>query len=247
MKSKIIISILVVIGIIGSIIYLNQSELGENRNVSKSFVDELVVFPQEVKNSVTIQRVTLSKTGFIVIRGSDGKRIGQVIEISKYLPEGTNENIIIELGEFYTYTEDDQLIVMIYHDDGDKSFNELDQPINTSAVFAETGRPVLASIFEHEVAPADGMGMVTVRYTDSGFEPAKLTVPVGTMVEFINQSDEEMWVASNVHPEHDILPTFDQFRGVGKDKNYMYTFDKKGSWPYHDHIKPSFVGIINVQ
>ena len=247
MKSKIIIFVLIIAGVIGSIIYLNQSKPGENPNTSKSSVDELVVSPQNIKTSITVQRAILSKAGYVVIRGSDGKRMGQIIEISKYLPEGTNKNITIDLGDFYTYKDGDQLIVMIYHDDGDKSFSELDRPINTSAVFAETGRPVLASIFEEEVAPADGMTMVTIRYTNDGFQPAKLTIPIGTMVEFINQSDEEMWVASNVHPEHDILPTFDQFKGAGKGTSYMYTFDKKGTWPYHDHINPAFIGIINVQ
>ncbi len=137
---------------------------------------------------------------------------------------------------------------MIYHDDGDKSFYGLDQPANNAtAVFIKTGEVVPSSVFEEQVVAQGGTGMETVRYTDSGFQPKKLTVPVGTMVEFVNQSNLEMWVASNVHPEHEILPTFDQFKGVAKGQSYMYTFDKKGTWPYHDHISPTIQGVIIVE
>ncbi len=248
MKFKIIIATAVVLIAVGGLVYLNSSRIESTETISQApNVDELIVPQQDARTSVKIERAILSKDGYVVIRGGDGRRIGQVIEISRYLEVGENKDITIELGDFYTYNEADQLIAMIYHDDGDKSFNDLDQPVNASAVFAETGKPVLASVFEHEVAPSDGMGMVTVRYTNTGFEPAKLTVPEGTMVEFINQSDEEMWVASNIHPSHEILATFDQFKGAGKGQSYMYTFDKKGTWPYHDHINPSLEGIINVE
>ena len=49
-----------------------------------------------------------------------------------------------------------------------------------------------------------------MRYTDGGFVPANLEVPVGTVVEFKNESSGEMWVESDLHPAHNILPTFDQ-------------------------------------
>ena len=248
MKLKIVIVITAILVIVAGVVYLNSSR-AKNTDTATSISggDELVVSQQDARTSVKIERAILSKAGYVVVRGGDGRRIGQVIEISRYLEAGDHENVMIELGDFYTYNEADQLIVMIYHDDSDRSFNDLDQPVNTSAVFAETGKSVLASVFEHEVAPSDGMGMVTVRYTNSGFEPSKLTVAVGTMVEFINQSDEEMWVASNMHPSHEILATFDQFKGVGKGQSYMYTFDKKGVWPYHDHINPALEGVITVE
>lgn len=248
MKFKITLIAVLILVMVGGIIYVTSSRAKNiDTAVSTSNSDELVVAQQDARNSVKIDQATLSKNGYVIIRGGDGRRIGQVIEISRYLEAGKHENVTIELGDFYTYNEADQLIAMIYHDDGDKSFNDLDEPISVSAVYAETGKPVLASVFEHEVAPSDGMGMVTVRYTNTGFQPAKLTIPVGTMVEFINQSDEKMWVASNMHPSHEILATFDQFKGVGKGQSYMYTFDRKGSWPYHDHINPALEGIINVE
>ena len=249
MKLKMILCAIAILLVVGGVVYLNSFRNKNTDLVPPALYnsDELVIAQQDARTSVKIDRATLSKSGYVVVRGGDDRRIGQVIEISQYLEAGEYENITIELGEFYAYNKADQLVVMIYHDDGDKSFNDLDQPVNASAVFAETGKPVLASIFEEEVAPIDGMGMITVRYSNTGFQPAKLTVPVGTMVEFVNQSDEEMWVASNVHPSHEILATFDQFKGVGKGQRYMYTFDKKGVWPYHDHINPALEGIITVE
>lgn len=248
MKLKITIVVIAILVVVGGIIYTTSSRAkNTDTAVSTSNSDELVIAQQDARTSVKIGSATLSKSGYVIVRGGDGRRIGQVIEISRYLEAGKHENVTIELGDFYTYNEADQLIAMIYHDDGDKSFNDLDEPINISAVYAETGKPVLASVFEHEVAPSDGMGMVTVRYSNTGFQPAKLTVPIGTMVEFINQSEEEMWVASNMHPSHEILSTFDQFQGVGKGQSYMYTFDKKGEWPYHDHINPALEGVITVE
>lgn len=249
MKSKTIVAALLavlIVGVVAYVLYLTSGNGVIESSVSQ-VAEQLIVSPQDAQTSVTVNRATLAQGGYVVVRGGDGRRVGQVIEISQYLEAGEHEDIPIELGDFYTYKETDQLIAMIYQDDGDKLFSELDQPVTTSAVFAKTGKRVLASVFEHEVAPEGGMGMVTVRYTNSGFEPAKLTVPVGTMVEFVNQSDEEMWVASNMHPSHEILATFDQFSGVGKSQSYMYTFDKKGVWPYHDHINPAIEGSIMVE
>lgn len=249
MKSKTIIATLFAVFVVGVVVYVLYLTSGNGvvgSSVSQA-AEQLLISPQDARTSVTVNRAALARGGYVVVRGGDGRRVGQVIEISQYLEAEEHENVTIELGDFYTYKETDQLIVMIYQDDGDKSFSELDQPVTASAVFAKTGKPVLASVFEHEVAPEGGMGMITVRYTNTGFEPSKLTVPVGTMVEFVNQSDEEMWVASNMHPSHEILATFDQFSGAAKGQSYMYTFDTKGTWPYHDHINPAVEGSIVVE
>ena len=253
MKWKITILILIVLVAVGTTVYLRSSPAeGADKSPTISNNEVIVISPQNARTSVTINLVTLTQGGYVVVRGSDGKRLGQVIEITPYLEAGEHKSITIELGDFYTYNEADQLIAMIYHDDGDKSFSDLDQPATSNsnrpiAVFVKTGEPVPPSVMEEQVATHGGMGMETVRYTNNGFQPAKLTVPVGTMVEFINQSDKEMWVASNVHPSHEILPTFDQFKGVEKGKSYMYTFDAKGTWAYHDHINPAIEGTITVE
>lgn len=247
MKLKFIFVFIAVIAI-GAAVYWVARPNNTSSPQSSLSAEKLVVSPQEARTSVTIDNAILEQGGFVVVRGSDGKRLSQVIEMSQYLEPGEYKNITIELGDFYEYKPEDQLIAMIYHDDGDKTFNELDHPSPGGlAVFVKTGQLVPSSIFDEQVVASDGMGMATVTYTNNGFSPKKITVPMGTMIEFVNKSDIEMWVASNIHPEHDILPTFDQFKSVGKDKSYMYTFDKKGSWKYHDHLSPSFEGVINVE
>lgn len=248
MKWKLL--IFVVILLVTGFVYLSRNNNVSPINPTNNFTEDkeqLVVLPQEAKTNVTIEQVVLTKPGYIVIRGSDGKRLGQIVEMSQYLEPGEHEKINILLGDFYTYNQNDQLIAMIYNDNGDKLFSELDEPsLGNVATFIKTGRPVPLAVLQQQVS-SDSMGMETVRYTNNGFQPAKLTVPVGTMVEFINQSDKEMWVASNVHPDHEILPTFDQFKGVGKGQSYMYIFDKKGTWGYHDHLNPAFEGTITVE
>lgn len=252
MRLKSIIVVVFSLVILGAFGYAGwaytEREFGDSASSASASSEVLVVSPQEARESVTIDRALLARSGYIVVRGSDGKRLGQIIEISPYLEPGEQTNITIQLGDFYTYNESDQLIAMIYHDNGDTSFSDLDQPSKSAtAVFVTTGEAVPAFVFEEQVATSGGMGMETIRYTNNGFEPPKLTVPIGTMVEFVNQSDKTMWVASNIHPEHEILPTLDQFKEVSKGQSYMYIFDKKGIWPYHDHVNPALEGVITVE
>ena len=102
--------------------------------------------------------------------------------------------------------------------------------------------------------------MVKITYTNSGFEPSTLTVPVGTTVEWTNTSDKLMWVASNPHPSHTDLPGFDE-RGVEgthagtlvpityahtQASVYRYIFLKIGHWGYHNHLVPNDRGAITV-
>lgn len=250
MRSWLLVICVAVVILLGGGYYLFQTGITVG-STDASPASTIMVTPQAARDRVVIDRAYLAESGFVVVRGSDGKRLGQIIEISKYLEPGEYGGIEILLGDFYTYNEADQLIAMIYKDDGDQSFSGLDQPAvdaggNMVARFVETGEMVPAAVTQ-EVATHSGTGMETVRYTNTGFQPQRFTVPLGTMIEFVNQSDLQMWVASNVHPSHEILPTFDQFKGVGKGETYMYFFDKKGSWTYHDHNSPAFEGIITVE
>lgn len=87
----------------------------------------------------------------------------------------------------------------------------------------------------------------TVKYNGDVFVPADLTIKAGEKVTFINESDIDMWVASNVHPTHEILPEFDQGFGTAKETTYSFTFTKTGAWKFHDHLNPSARGAVTVQ
>ena len=146
----------------------------------------------------------------------------------------------------------------IYEDYGnDGVFNDFDQPaINgdgfMTARYVKTGKSITSSIAEADSSDTQGMNMpgmkamTIVKYTDKGFVPEKIEVPVGSMVEFINDSSTVMWVASTPHPQHTDLPTFDQFKAFKKGSIYRYVFDKMGTWGYHDHIRPSLGGVVVV-
>ncbi len=215
----------------------------------------LIVLPQpEASTTVFIERIAIKSPGFLAVRSIENGQLGQIIEISSYLIAEEHLNIAIDLGEFYNGNTD--LIVVVYDDaNNDQIFNDLDQPMvnsdnNVIARYVKTGTAVATQMFTNIGESAShmmgGMKMETVRYTNLGYVPNQLEIPVGTMVQFINESDDNMWVASSEHPGHTDLPTFDQFTATAKTSVYRYTFDQVGTWSFHDHLKPEFIGIISV-
>ena len=87
---------------------------------------------------------------------------------------------------------------------------------------------------------------VVVTFTDSGFSPKSVTVSSGSTVAFMNESTGGMWVASDVHPTHQLLPGFDAQKSVAKGGSYEYTFTKVGTWTYHNHVAPTQTGTVVV-
>lgn len=101
---------------------------------------------------------------------------------------------------------------------------------------------------------------VTVTYTDQGFAPASVTVAPGMKVVFVNQSSGGMWVASGVHPSHAVYSgttlrehcpdtantAFDSCSAVPPGSSYSFTFEKVGTWGYHDHLNASRTGSVTV-
>lgn len=92
----------------------------------------------------------------------------------------------------------------------------------------------------------------TVSYTDAGFDKPKISVMIGTPITFVNKRVQRpMWVASNMHPEHLLYPEFDQGRVLGyeplpKDTTFTFTFNRKGTWEYHDHYDAAQQGTVIV-
>lgn len=245
------ISLFVALAIIGAGI-LGYRQLNTNTQPATTDAAAITVTPQIATSSVLVDKAILPVDGYVVVRGIDGVHLSQIIEISSYLEKGTYKNVRVEYGDENTDNED--LIVMLYADNGDKSFSGNTRPYKDAngkmvAVYVKTGLRVPDAITEPTVMmdKTMGMNMATVHYTNAGFEPKSLEVPTGTMVEFVNDSDTEMWVASNPHPEHDTLSTFDEFESVPKGGTYAYTFDKKGTWPYHDHEHAAVEGVIVVK
>ncbi|MDO8561678.1 MAG: hypothetical protein Q7S05_02515 [bacterium] len=107
--------------------------------------------------------------------------------------------------------------------------------------------------------PGEQAGLVaqntTVTYDGSSFSPSSVAIKKGGTVTFAGTSD--MWVASNVHPSHEGYSGTTKaqhcpdtagtaFDECGKGASYAFTFQKTGSWDYHDHANPAAGGLVNV-
>lgn len=102
---------------------------------------------------------------------------------------------------------------------------------------------------------------MSINMTDSGFSPSEVTINAGDTVRFINQGSQAHWPASAVHPVHEAYPgssiakcgtaqagsIFDACRGLNNGESFSFTFNAKGSWPFHDHLVPFLKGKVIVQ
>lgn len=109
-----------------------------------------------------------------------------------------------------------------------------------------TVSPTAALATTPAVSPAP-VTEVIIRYTANGFQPNLATVKAGTKVTFRNESGGPMWPASAVHPTHQLLPEFDAKGSIANGGAYSFTFQKIGTWPFHNHLKPSFTGKVIVE
>lgn len=97
----------------------------------------------------------------------------------------------------------------------------------------------------------------TVMYTANGFSPDPVTIKQGGTVTFVDNGGGSMWIASNAHPTHmqysgtskkDHCP---DTAGVAFDEcstgtSYSFTFQKAGSWNYHNHVNADDGGTVIV-
>ncbi len=87
-----------------------------------------------------------------------------------------------------------------------------------------------------------------VKLTDQGFLPESITVKKGTVVRFVNETTGPMSIASDPHPAHTDYPGFDQFKSSFAGKaEYDFTFEKVGTWGYHNHLSPDMKGTVVVE
>ena len=86
----------------------------------------------------------------------------------------------------------------------------------------------------------------TVRYTLTGFQPSLITIRKGDTIDFRNDTDFSMWVASNPHPSHSDYPSLDSKVSKAKNGIYTFTFTTVGVFGYHNHQKPEHLGVVVV-
>lgn len=112
---------------------------------------------------------------------------------------------------------------------------------------------------ETNKSPEVGQNIIT--YSDKGYSPSLLTIKTGDTVIFKNQSAQNMWTASAMHPAHILYSgtslsehcpdttntSFDACKGTLPGESWSFTFSKTGTWPYHDHLHPTLFGKIVVE
>ena len=82
---------------------------------------------------------------------------------------------------------------------------------------------------------------------DTAYAPANVTIKLGDTVKFVNDGAADRWPASAIHPTHEIYPAFDAKRPIRPGESWSFTFDQKGTWRYHDHLRPTTFGSVTVE
>ena len=94
--------------------------------------------------------------------------------------------------------------------------------------------------------PPPATGDTTIAYTSSGFSPGSVTVKKGSKVTFQNNSSGNFQPASAPHPAHTDYAGFDPKKAISAGQTWTFTFDKVGTWKYHDHLNPTRFGTVIV-
>jgi len=100
----------------------------------------------------------------------------------------------------------------------------------------------------------------TVQFTDQGWSPSSVTIAKGGTVTFVNKSASQMWVASDPHPTHQGYDGTTRaehcaqgysgpapFDECSSGTTFSFTFDKTGSFGFHNHDADADKGTIVVQ
>ncbi len=118
---------------------------------------------------------------------------------------------------------------------------------------ASTGASVDVGIGDASQAPL----RASVAYGANGFSSQEVRIKKGGTVTWTNSGGSAMWVASAQHPTHTIYSgttlaahcddatdvSFDQCK---TGSTYSFTFNKVGTWAYHNHNNASHFGKVVV-
>lgn len=143
-----------------------------------------------------------------------------------------------------------------------KTVQDPSKEIQTSGMpVPGTNTPEIIVKEEGDIDELPGTNQNVIAYSDTGYSPSLLTIKTGDTVTFKNQSAQNMWTASAMHPAHilysgtslsehcpDVANTsFDACKGIPLGDSWSFTFTKVGAWPYHDHLHPTLFGKIVVE
>ncbi len=132
-------------------------------------------------------------------------------------------------------------------------------------LFAHTAAAPVTETPVTTTSSTDTTGSTTamvVTYTNSGFSPSTFTIKLGTTVHFVNNSSHGMWVAVGNHPTHTTYDgttqqqhcsngvntngSFDECTAVSPGLVYSFTFNRTGTFTFHNHIQASDGGTVTI-
>jgi len=86
----------------------------------------------------------------------------------------------------------------------------------------------------------------TIHMDETGFSPRELTIKRNDVVIFENTGVEAHWPASNIHPTHEEYVEFDPARPIPAGQSWSFIFSEEGTWKFHDHLFPEFLGTVTI-
>ncbi len=108
--------------------------------------------------------------------------------------------------------------------------------------------PIQGSSTPEMIATPESKKESKVTYNTQGFSPKSITIKKGDTVVFENKTGKNASVASDLHPTHTVYPEFDQYKTDQRGKTeFRFTFEKTGTWNYHDHLAPTVTGTVIVE
>lgn len=88
--------------------------------------------------------------------------------------------------------------------------------------------------------------VTTIIYSDSGFNPSKITVKSGTTVTIKNESSGSLQFDSDPHPAHTDNEELN-VNNVSPGESETFVVKRTGTFGYHNHLNPGDTGTIVVE
>ncbi|MDR3570923.1 MAG: hypothetical protein P4L81_01850 [Candidatus Pacebacteria bacterium] len=126
------------------------------------------------------------------------------------------------------------------------------QTLKTTPTLPPPSQPTAQDLQKLSESPAF---QYLVSYTDTGFQPQKVTISKGQTIRFANNSSDELWVASFGTTSTKIYPgtsscgstEFDSCGPISHGDYWEFTFQQPGAWQFQNNVDKNHSGIIVVQ
>ncbi len=131
-------------------------------------------------------------------------------------------------------------------------------PQSASVQSAGSNAPMIPAASAPSQAASSAPMSATVTFNGSGFSPANVTIAQGGTVNWVSSAGN-IWVASDPHPTHNgydgttqeqhCVPNYTgpaPFDQCIESTTFSFTFNKVGTWGYHDHLDTGARGTVTV-